>query len=124
MFHLLTNLICATLINVNPGTPATATKALSFDASAYVNAENKIRVAVQKSAAEPVVMLLRDKNNEVVFERVISKKAENYAVKLDVADLADGQYELEFKSKEGSIRKQVNLGTQSIQKTGRMIVMK
>jgi len=124
MFHLLSNLICAALLTTTPATEPTATKKLSFDASAYVNVENKIRVAVEKSSAEPVVVLLRNKKNEVVFEQVIGKKAEKYAVKLDVADLADGQYELEFKSKEGSIRKQVNLGGQPDQETARMIVMK
>ena len=123
MFHLLSNLICTALLSTTTINNPTTPKALSFDASAYVNAENKIRVAVQKSSIEPVVVLLRDKNNEVIFEQVIGKKTEKYSAKLDMTGLTNGQYELEFKSKEGSIRKQVNVGSQPVQETSRMIVM-
>ncbi|GAB4006835.1 hypothetical protein EXU85_30340 [Spirosoma sp. KCTC 42546] len=103
---------------INPTTP----KALSFDASAYVTINHEIRVAVQKSTETPVVVLLRNKNNEVLYQQSIGKKEAKYAMKLNVDQLADGEYELEVKSSEGSIRKQVNLST-PVQQTSRTIAM-
>lgn len=104
---------------INPTNP----KALSFDASAYVTLNNQIRLAVQKNAEVPVVVLLRNKNNEVLYRQNISKKEAKYAVKLDVSELADGQYELEIKSEEGSIRKQLTLANQPLQPTTQTIAM-
>ncbi|MBN8824183.1 MAG: hypothetical protein J0I82_19280 [Spirosoma sp.] len=104
---------------MNPTTP----KGLSFDASAYVTANHEIRVAVQKSAPIPVVVLLKNKNNQVVFEQNIGKKEEKYAMKLNVDELTDGDYELEIKSSEGSIRKQVNLSTKPVEQSNRVIAM-
>ncbi|WP_245564895.1 hypothetical protein [Spirosoma panaciterrae] len=104
---------------MNPTTP----KGLSFDASAYVTANHEIRVAVQKSASIPVVVVLKNKSNQVLFEQNIGKKEEKYAMKLNVDDLADGEYELEIKSSEGSIRKQVNLSTKPVLQSNRTIAM-
>lgn len=104
---------------LNPTTP----KELSFDASAYVTVNHEIRVAVQKSANVPVVVLLKNKNNQVIYEQSIGKKEEKYALKLNVDELADGDYELEIKSSEGSIRKQVSLSTQPVQQSNRTIAM-
>jgi len=115
MFTLVSNLICAALLSTTPVTEPTEAKALSFNASAYVNAHKQIRVAVEKKVAEPVVVLLRNDKKDVIFERMISKKDLKFAIKLDVAELGDGQYELEVKASDGSIRKQVNLTTQPIQ---------
>ena len=103
---------------INPTSP----KALSFDASAYVTISHEIRVAVQKTADVPVVLLLRDKNNEVIYQKSIGKKELKYAMKLNVDQLADGMYELEVKSSEGSIRKQLNLST-PVQQVSRTIAM-
>ena len=104
---------------INPTTP----KGLSFDASAYVTVNNQIRVAVQKTANVPVVILLRNKNNEVLYRQQIGKNESKYAVKLDVAELSDGQYELEVQSSEGSIRKQLNVSTAPVKQTTRVIAM-
>lgn len=104
----------------NPITPTT----LPFDASAYVTVNNKIRVAVQKTADVPVVVLLRNKNNEVLFRQTIGRKDAKYAVRLDVNELPDGQYELEVKSSEGSIRKQLNVSTPPVQQTTRVVAVK
>lgn len=112
-------LSASTLINPTPTTP----KALSFDASAYVTVNHEIRVAVAKTAEAPVEILLRGKNNQVLFQQNVSKKDTKYAVKMNVDDLADGQYELEVKSAEGSIRKQLTVSTQPAQQTSRSIAM-
>lgn len=124
MFSLLNSLavsfLLSTGIPANPTTP----EALPFEASAFVTNSNQIRVAVQKKTDVPVVVLLRSTDNQVLFRHTISKKKAAYAVKLDVAELADGQYELEVKSETGSIRKQLNLSTAPVQQTTRVVAMR
>lgn len=123
MLNLLSNLICTALLSVPSTGETTAPKALPFEVSAYVTSQNHIRLAVQKSAPEPVVVLLRNNKREVVFQETISKKELKYAAKLNVNDLEDGAYELEFKSAQGAIRKQVNLATKPVAAPGRLVVM-
>ncbi|GAB4017067.1 hypothetical protein GCM10028808_47570 [Spirosoma migulaei] len=118
MSKLAASILLSASSLINPTTP----KTLSFDASAYVTINHEIRVAVQKSTETPVVVLLRDKNNEVLYQQTIGKKEARYAMKMKVDQLADGEYELEVKSSEGSIRKQVNLST-PVQQTSRTIAM-
>lgn len=123
MFSLMSNLTASLLLSattlINPTTP----KGLSFEASAYVTANNQIRVAVEKTPTVPVVILLRDKGNEILFRQSIGKKESRYAVKLDVSELADGHYELEIKSSEGSIRKHLNVETAPIHWTKRLVAV-
>lgn len=101
----------------NPTTP----KKLSFDASAYVTVTNEVRVAVQKSADVPVTIVLRSNANEVLYRQVVSSHDAKYAIRMRVDELPDGQYELEIKSAEGSIRKQLNLSTKPIQDIARTV---
>ncbi|GAB3699579.1 hypothetical protein GCM10027592_25780 [Spirosoma flavus] len=103
----------------NPTTP----KTLSFDASAYVTVNHEIRVAVEKSTDVPVVVILRNKNNEVLYHQNLGKKESKFAMKMNVDQLADGEYELEVKSSEGSIRKQLNLSTQEPKQATRSIAL-
>lgn len=103
----------------NPTTP----KALPFDASAFVTVNNQIQLAVSKTSEVPVIILLRNADNQILFRQGISKKESKYAVKLNVDELVDGDYELEVKSSEGSIRKHLNLSTQPIKQTARVIAM-
>ncbi|WP_460636895.1 DUF3244 domain-containing protein [Larkinella harenae] len=123
MLNLLSNLICTALLSVPVANDANAPKALPFEVSAYVTTQNTIRLAVEKSAPEAVVVLLRNNKNEVIFQDMISKKELKYAAKLDVKNLADGAYELEFKSAQGAIRKQVNLATKPVADPVRMVVL-
>ncbi|WP_460914251.1 hypothetical protein [Spirosoma areae] len=119
MSQIAASVLLSAATLTNPTTPV----ALSFDASAYVTVNNQVRVAVQKTADVNVVVFLRNKANEILFRQNISKKESKYAVKLNVNELADGQYEIEVKSSEGSIRKQLNLSTTPVQKTTRLIAM-
>ncbi|GAB4054301.1 hypothetical protein [Spirosoma litoris] len=103
----------------NPTTP----KTLSFDASAFVTSDHQIRVAVRKSAETPIEVVLRNKSHDVLYHHNIGKKEDKYTVKLNVNDLADGEYELEIKSNEGSIVKQLNVSSQPVQQAVRTIAM-
>ncbi|GAB3932182.1 hypothetical protein [Larkinella terrae] len=124
MMNLLSNLICTAILSTTPVDNGNAPKTLSFDASAYVTVNSQIRVAVEKSTLEPVQILLRDASNRVMFQQYVGKKEQKYAVKLNVAELPDGKYELEVKSNEGSIRKEVNLGSVPVETPTRLVVMK
>ncbi|GAB3950255.1 hypothetical protein GCM10028805_27920 [Spirosoma harenae] len=104
---------------VNPTTP----KVLSFDASAFVTINHQIRVSVNKATGIPVAVILRDKDNQILFQQNIGKKEAAYAVKMNVDDLTDGQYDLEIKSSEGSIHKQVTLLTEPTKATKRVVEM-
>ncbi len=119
MSNLAISLFMSAATLANPTTP----KALSFDASAFVTVSNHIRVSVNKTDEVPVVVMLRNADNQVIFNQNISKKETKYAVKLNVEQLADGKYELEVKSSEGSIRKQLNVSTCPTEKSNRVIAM-
>lgn len=122
MNQVAISLLLSAVTFLNPTNPA-APKSLSFDASAYVTVNNEIRVAVQKSTEVSVVIFLRGKDHQVLFQRYLSRKEAKYAMNLNVDELGDGQYELEVKSSEGSIVKQLNLATQPVQRSTRVIAM-
>ncbi|MVM37680.1 hypothetical protein GO730_08835 [Spirosoma sp. HMF3257] len=119
MSKLAASLLLSASSLINPTTP----KALSFDASAFVTADHQIRLAVRKSAELPIDVTLRNQSHEVLYQHSIGKKEDKYTVKLNVNDLADGSYELEIKSSEGSIIKQLNVSSQPVQQISRVIAM-
>ncbi|WP_338876257.1 hypothetical protein WBJ53_11465 [Spirosoma sp. SC4-14] len=119
MSKLAGSILMSAATLANPTTP----KALPFDASAFVTVNNQIQLAVSKTSDVPVVVLLRNANNQILFRQGISKKESKYAVKLNVDELADGEYELEVRSSEGSIRKHLNVSTQPVQQTARVVAM-
>lgn len=123
MFSLMSKVVASVLMSASTITTPTTPNALPFGATAYVTAKNQIRVAVEKTSNVPVVVLLRDKNKEILFHQSIHKKEAKYVVKLDVNELADGQYELEVKSNEGSIRKQLNLSAAPVQQVSRTVIV-
>lgn len=116
-------LIFAALLNANTATATPNTpKSRSFETSTFVTSQNKIWVAVEKSSSTPVTVVLR-KQGEVYYKKFLGKSENKFAAKLDVSDLSDGQYELEFISSEGSVKKLVNIGT-PVQAPTRLISMK
>lgn len=123
MLTILSNLIGAALVSAATLTNPTNPKGLTFDASAYVTAKNQIRLAVVKPDAQRLTILLRNKQNDILFRQVMPKKENKTAILFTMSDLADGQYEIEIQSTEGSIRKQVTLSTTPQQQPVRVIAM-
>ncbi|GAB3314840.1 hypothetical protein GCM10027299_03500 [Larkinella ripae] len=124
MLNLLSNLICTALVSASlNGGEIKAPKALPFEVSAYVTSENKVRFAVEKSSPETVMVLLRNEKKEILFQEMITKKELKYAAKLDMKNLTDGAYELEFKSAQGTIRKQVNVATKPVASPERQVLL-
>ena len=92
--------------------PTSPTKPTSFDASCYVTKSNKIRVALEKTTAQPLTISLREAGKSyVLVNEQVAKKQTKATFQLDVNELPAGVYELEIKGKDGSrIVKQVQLG--------------
>lgn len=125
MKTLFGTLICTALLSANLATATPNTpKSRSFETNTFITNQNKIWVAVEKSSSTPVTVLLRNSDNEVVFKRFIGKSESKFAAKLDVSDLPEGQYKLEFTSSEGSVKKSVNIGKSVLVEPTRLISMK
>lgn len=84
---------------------------MTFDASVYVTSNSKIKLAVVKTVPGLVSVSLTDTKNHSLFQQTLYKKTMKAAMQLDVSELPDGVYTLEIKSDQGSIVKQINLGT-------------
>ncbi|WP_420149673.1 hypothetical protein [Spirosoma sp.] len=123
MLPLMSKVAASLLLSASTLINPTMPNGLSFDASAYVTAKNEIRVAVEKPVNTPVTIVLRNKDNQVLYRQTINQKDSKYALKLNIDELGDGLYELEVKSSEGSIRKQLNVATQPVREVSRTIVM-
>jgi hypothetical protein len=123
MFLLMSKAVSAILLSavtfVNPTTP----KTLTFNASVFVTANNKVRLSIEKTTEETLVVFLRDNQHDILFRQVVPKKEYKSALLFSVSDLSDGDYELEIKSKEGSIRRQIKLATTPTQAPSRVIAM-
>ena len=107
--------LTGTTLFANPTAPA---KPASFEASVYVTKSNKIRLAVQKTTAQPVSIILRQvgKSSELFVQQMVRKQTK-LALELNVDQLTDGIYELEIRSATGSLIKQVSLVTTAPQQT-------
>lgn len=121
MLSLMSKAVAMCLVSAstlwNPTTPDN----LSFNASASVLSSSQIRIAVQKATEKPVVVLLKNEKKDVIFCKTLRKHESTFAVKLDVSELADGTYELEVKSKEGSIYKQFTLTSPVREQASRLV---
>ncbi|GAB3978659.1 hypothetical protein GCM10028806_42260 [Spirosoma terrae] len=123
MLTLLSKLALSALISTSSLTDTTTPKSATFDASAFVTNDNQVRVSVIKPANSYAELVLRDSDNQVVFRQSLRRKEDKLAVKLNVNQLADGKYELEVVSKEGSIRKQLDLSTKPVETSSRLVAM-
>ena len=101
-------LMGATTFFANPEAP---TKPMSFDASVYVTAQGKVRLAVQKSMPGVVTVQLLDQYKNVLYTNTLSKKDMKAALSFDMSEVGDGTYTLEISSAGGVIQKQVTVST-------------
>lgn len=123
MLTLLSKLALSALISTSSLIDPTTPKSATFDASAFVTNDNQVRVSVIKPANSYAELVLRDSDNQVVFRQSLRRKEDKLALKLNVNQLADGKYELEVVSKQGSVRKQLDLSTRPVEKSSRLVAM-
>ncbi|KAB7733000.1 hypothetical protein F5984_03390 [Rudanella paleaurantiibacter] len=104
-------------------TPAPATepiktaKSLSFAASAYVNQHSHLRVSLYKSEPGIVAIRLYDQNRHVLYNTSTGKKQLKAAWQLDLSELPNGTYTLEFNGREGQLVRQIKIGTPHTSRT-------
>ncbi len=103
--HLLAN-PTTVLSTDKPATPE------SFEASAYVNKERKIRLSIDKSDAEAMTVNLRPVGKSAaVFTEHVGRKATKARILLNVDQLPDGVYELELRTASGQLTRRIDLKT-------------
>ncbi len=84
----------------------------SFEASAYVNKERKIRLSIDKSAAEAMTVNLRPVGKTAtVFTEHVGRRATKARLLLNVDQLPDGLYELELRTASGQLTRRIDLKT-------------
>jgi hypothetical protein len=107
----------------SPANPTTPDKPARFQAHIYPNGVNMVRVAVEKTTSEALTISLRQTGQEAtLFQRYISKKHTQLALRLDMTDLADGNYEVVVQSASGRIIKQISVGLSRPVDTPRWVV--
>jgi len=83
--------------------------AVTFETSAYVTRDAAIRLAVKKNAPERVYITLRNAKNAVLYRETITKNEMSYAAKINVDELADGNYKLEIATLQDRVVKRLHL---------------
>ena len=119
MTSLLTTAIVKSVIALHLlATPATVpsvdkpTTPESFEASAYVNKERKIRLSIDKSAVEAMTVNLRPVGKTAaVFTERVGRKETKARLLLNVDQLPDGLYELELRTASGQLTRRIDLKT-------------
>jgi len=87
----------------------------TFESSSYVTTDASLRVTVKKNSQQRVYLTLKDANGALVYTTTIGKKEMQYAVKINVSELADGAYELEIASGQNRVVKHLNLSSKKVE---------
>jgi uncharacterized protein YegP (UPF0339 family) len=105
------------IANANNAEP---TKSKTFEVGIYQSINTlKMNVMIEKSADKDLVVVLKDKNGEILASERVNKNEKSYHAKFDMSELEDGKYTFEFTKGNEKIVKEVNLST----KTDRQIAM-
>ncbi len=99
------------------GDDKTTTKPVSYEVGAYISNDSKIRVGIKKDFGKRLSVYLKDANGNVIFEENLGKKRANYAVKLNLTELQDGEYSLEVLSGNELFKKKININSRKIERT-------
>ncbi len=89
-------------------------KTHSFQSAMYLNKEGKLMINVQKEASVPVIIRIRDRENNVMHQHYLSDKATSCGVKLDISNLEDGNYKVEIISKSEKNVQNIELSTPEV----------
>ena len=89
--------------------PTEDKKAKSLQIGVFTTKEAKIQLAVRKDMGQNAVITLRDAKKKVVHKEFMAKKTEKFDGRLDVSNLADGEYTLEIISGSEKVQKQVSI---------------
>jgi hypothetical protein len=111
-------IICAIALSVSSVAFATgkgSKSAPKFEANTYVSKDASLHVNVTKLSAGWVTISLKDAKNNEVYSENIAKNDLQYALKMNVNALPDGNYTLEIASASQTITKQINLASERVE---------
>lgn len=100
-----------------PGRPAVA----SFKTGIYTTLTGKLNIALDKQAGGPVDIQLKNSTGGLLYSQHLGKKEAQFRTRLNVDDLADGDYQLEITNGVETTRQTVTLKTKQPTALNRII---
>jgi hypothetical protein len=122
MITTVNTFIAAIMLSASTFVNPTAPKALSFDASTYVTVNNQVRLSIQNNGEERLRILFWNKHRNLLFQKVTPKNEDKTGVLFTVSDLADGEYLIEVRSKNGSYLKPITVSTAPVKQVNSRII--
>ncbi|MDZ7900899.1 MAG: hypothetical protein U5N85_23090 [Arcicella sp.] len=99
---------------------AASTSPKTFEVGIYQSINTlKMNVMIEKSTDKDLIVVLKDKNGEILASERVNKNERSYHAKFDMSELEDGKYTFEFTKGNEKVTKEVELST----KTDRQIAM-
>ncbi len=109
-----------TFISNATDTNLAPTKSKTFEVGIYQSVNTlKMNVVIEKTTDKDLMVVLKDKNGEILASERVNKNDKSYHAKFDMSDLEDGKYTFEFTKGNEKVTKDVQLST----KTDRQIAM-
>ncbi len=103
--------VAATPVSADPTAPAAKTASFTVFAYRTGNPMN-VRVNVQKTdTRKTVVVTLKNKDGEVLFQEFMGKKETQHAFAFDLSELEDGAYTIEITSNQEKVTKTFDVST-------------
>lgn len=100
-----------------PGRPAAAT----FKTGIYTSANSKLNIALDKQIGGAVDIQLKTTNGVLLYTQRVGKKEESFRIRLNLDELADGDYVLEITNGVQLTRQTVSLKTRQPAALNRVI---
>lgn len=99
---------------------AAPTKSKTFEVGIFKSVNTlKMNVMIEKSTDRDLMVILKDKNGEILASERVGKNDKTYHAKFDMSRLEDGIYTFEFTKGNEKVTKEVELST----KTDRQLAM-
>jgi len=124
MKTIVKTLVCAIALSSTvafASDPTGDKKAKPLQMGVFTTQDAKIQMAVRKGTGQRAVITLRDAQNKVVHEELMTKNSEKFDARFDVSALKDGEYTLEVISGQDTIQKQVSIKSIAEEKTLRSV---
>lgn len=105
--------IFALLVTVTPMFAATqpGAQTKSIKTGVYFSTDGKLNINVENNTDRAARIQIRNSNNQVVFQKHTAGAIPLSAVKLDVAELPDGEYEIVVSNGKDKVKQTVQLET-------------
>ena len=117
LLALSLSFVTVSISEAKPGRPAVS----SFKTGIYTTVTGKLQIALDKQAGGPVDIQLKSSTGKVLYSQHLGKKETQFRTRLNVDDLADGDYLLEITNGVETTRQIVTLKTKQPTTLNRVI---